>query len=61
MRLLAAALRRHDDRDRAFAWVEEAAKLIMTVRSVGRDRRNDRREDDEGVGLGSHCQEDELT
>ena len=27
LRLLAAALRRHDDRDRAFAWAEEAVRL----------------------------------
>ena len=31
MRLLAAALRRHDDRDRAFAWAEEAVRLAATA------------------------------
>ena len=31
VRLLAAALRRHDDRDRAFEWVEEAVRLAATA------------------------------
>ena len=32
VRLLAAALRRHDDRDRAFQWVEEVVRLAAAAR-----------------------------